>query len=109
MYLNKLDETQCDAALAREAHKRRMKIQYDRNVQPHSFNEGDLVLTYDHKHDKLGAGKFESMWHGPYIVSRVLGKGHMNWLIIMGYLWESPEMGSISKDTMPRSSSIRYL
>ena len=30
----------------------------------------------------------------------------MNWLITMGYLWESPEMGSTSKDTMPRSSSI---
>ena len=52
-----------------------MKVQYGRTVQPRSFNEGDLVLTYDKKHDKLGAGKFESMWHGPYIVNRVLGKG----------------------------------
>ena len=47
LYLNKLDETRCDAALANEAHKRRMKVQYDMTVQPHSFNEGDLVLTYD--------------------------------------------------------------
>ena len=39
------------------------------------FNEGDLVLTYDHKHDKLRARKFKSMWHGPYIVKRVLEKG----------------------------------
>ena len=52
-----------------------MKVQYDRIVQPRSFNEGDLVLTYDLKHDKLGAGKFESMWHRTYIVSRVLEKG----------------------------------
>ena len=52
-----------------------MKVQYDRNVQPCSFNEGDLVLTYEQEHDKLGEGKFESMWHGPYIVSRVLEKG----------------------------------
>ena len=52
-----------------------MKIQYDRTVQPHSFNEGDLFLTYDQKHDKLGGGKFESMWHGPYIVNHVLEKG----------------------------------
>ena len=51
------------------------EIQYDRSVQPCSFNEGDLVLTYDQKHDKLGVGKFESMWHGPYIVSHVLEKG----------------------------------
>ena len=32
-------------------------------------------MTYDLKHDKLGAGKFESMWHGPYIISYVLEKG----------------------------------
>ena len=75
MYLNKLDETRCDVALDNEAHKRRMKFQYDRTIQPCSFNEEDQVLTYDRKHDRLGAGKFESMWHGPYIVSHVLEKG----------------------------------
>ena len=47
MYLNKLDETRHDDGLANEAHKRWMKAQYDRNVQPHSFNEEYLVLTYD--------------------------------------------------------------
>ena len=75
LYLNKLDETWRDAALANEAHKWRMKVQYDRTFQHRSFNEGDLVLTYDQRHDKLGVGKFESMWHGPYIVSHVLEKG----------------------------------
>ena len=52
-----------------------MKSQYDISVQPCSFKEGDLVLTYDQKHDKLGDGKLESMWHGPYVVSHVLEKG----------------------------------
>ena len=52
-----------------------MKVQYDRTIQPHSFNEGYLVLTYNQKHDKLGVGKFESMCHGPYIVRRILEKG----------------------------------
>ena len=32
-------------------------------------------MTYDQKHDKLGVRKFESMWHGPYIVSHILEKG----------------------------------
>ena len=32
-------------------------------------------MTYDQKHDKMGAGKFESMWHEPYIISRILKKG----------------------------------
>ena len=34
-----------------------------------------MVLTNDQKHDKLGSGKFESMWHGRYIISRFLEKG----------------------------------
>ena len=75
MYLNKLDETRRDASLANEAHKPWMKAQYDRTIHPHSFDERDLALTYDQKHDKMGAGKFESVWHGPYIISRVLEKG----------------------------------
>ena len=52
-----------------------MKAQYDRYIRPQSFNEGDVVLTYDQKHDMLGAGKLESMWHGPYVISHVLEKG----------------------------------
>ena len=30
LYLNKLNETRCDVSLANEAHKRRIKNQYDR-------------------------------------------------------------------------------
>ena len=75
LYLNNLDETHKDAALANEAHKKRVKVQYDKSVQPRVFNEGDLVLTYDRRYDKLGKGKFESMWYGPFIVSKVLEKG----------------------------------
>ena len=40
-----------------------------------SCKKGDLVLTYDQRHDKLGKGKSESMWYGPFIVSKVLEKG----------------------------------
>ena len=32
-------------------------------------------MTYDQKHDKLGARKFESMLHGPYTIICVLEKG----------------------------------
>ena len=75
MYLNNLDETHRDVALANEAHKKRVKAQYDKSIQPHVFNEGDLVLTYDQRYDKLGKGKFESMWYGPFVISKVLEKG----------------------------------
>ena len=52
-----------------------MKSQYEKSVQPLTFVEGDLVLIYDQAHDKLGTGKLEPMWHGPYIIKCVLHKG----------------------------------
>ena len=75
MYLNNLDETQRDAAFANEAHKKRVKVQYDKSIQPRTFNEGGLVSTYDQRYDKLGKGKFESMWYKPFVISKVLEKG----------------------------------
>ena len=41
-----LDETHHDAALANEAPKKQVKAQYDQNVKPRVFSEGDLVLLY---------------------------------------------------------------
>jgi hypothetical protein len=53
------------------------------HVNLFSFNEGDLVLAYDIAHDTLGHGKFESLWHGPYIVQHCLTK--------YAYILASPE------------------
>ena len=61
--------------MATEAHKKRVKAQYDQSVNPCIHLEGDLILVYDQANDKLGAGKFEPMLHGPYIVKCVLAKG----------------------------------
>jgi hypothetical protein len=68
LYLMQLDETRRDAALVIETQKKRVKSQYDKHVKPRVFSEGDLVLLYEQDHDLLGAGKFEPMWRGPYIV-----------------------------------------
>eukprot|EP00253_Pinus_taeda_P010880 PITA_10880 len=70
-----LDDTHRDAASANQAHKKRVKAQFEKNVKPRVFSEGDLVLHYDQESDILGAGKFKSLWMGPYIVKRVLAKG----------------------------------
>eukprot|EP00253_Pinus_taeda_P022279 PITA_22279 len=75
LYLAQLDENQHNAALSVETHAKRIKAQYDQNVTPRNFSEGDLVLLYDQENDKLGAGKFIPMWHGPYVVKRKLAKG----------------------------------
>ena len=65
IYLTNLDEMRRDAALANESYNKHIKSQYDKSSQPCVFNEGDLVLTYDQKHDQLGKWKFESMWYVP--------------------------------------------
>jgi glutaredoxin len=75
LYLSKLDETHRDVALTNEAHQKQIKSQYEKSTHPQTFVEGDLVLVYDQAHDKLGTGKLEPMWHGPYIVKCVLHKG----------------------------------
>ena len=79
LYLAQLDENRRDDALAIETHAKRIKAQYDRNVTPRNFSEGDLVLLYNQENDKLGARKLVPMWHGPYIVKRKWQKGPMNW------------------------------
>lgn len=70
-----LDETRRDVMLANEAHKKHVKVQFDKNVKPCFFSEGDLVLLYNQDSDKLGTSKFQSLWMGPYIVKWVLAKG----------------------------------
>jgi len=74
LYLDQLDEKWHDAALANEAHKKRVKCQYDWFIHPRIFSEGDLVLVYDQDKDPLGAGKFKPMWFGPFIVKEFLKK-----------------------------------
>jgi hypothetical protein len=52
-----------------------MKNQYDKSIQPHTLAEGDVFLVYDQYHERMGAGKLEPIWHGPYIIKHVLCKG----------------------------------
>jgi len=67
LHLTRLDETQRNVSLAKKAHKRHIKVQYDKNVKPCIFSEGDLVLLYDQEANKLGLGKSQHMFLGPYI------------------------------------------
>eukprot|EP00253_Pinus_taeda_P012155 PITA_12155 len=68
LYLERLDEARHITVLVIKAQKKRVKDQYNKNVSPYVFAEGDLVLLYDQANVKLGAWKFEPMWHGPYII-----------------------------------------
>eukprot|EP00253_Pinus_taeda_P019476 PITA_19476 len=93
LYLEWLDETRRLASLAIEAQKKRVKNHFDNAVNPRSFIEGDLVLLYDQANDKLGAGKLEPMWHGPYIVKSVLQKGAYELIDYEGNPLDRPRNG----------------
>ena len=67
IHLEHLDEQCRDALTANQAHKNRVKIQYDKSVKPRIFSEGELVLLWDQDKEPLGAGNFRSIWLGPYI------------------------------------------
>jgi hypothetical protein len=72
LYLTRLDETHCDATLANETHNKHVKSQYDKTVITCVFSEGDLVPLYNQDREMMGVGKFEPMWHGPYIIKLIL-------------------------------------
>ena len=91
--LEKLDGTLQDAAIANEAHKHCVKIKYNKYVRPRVFSKGDLVLVYDQANDALGAGKFVTMWHGPYIVKHVLSKGSYELQDYEGNFLKDPRNG----------------
>jgi hypothetical protein len=106
LYLTKMDETRRDVALINETYQKRIKNQYDKSIQPCTFAEGDLVLVYDQDHDKLGAGKLEPMWHGPYIIKRVLHRRAYKLVDYDGISLGEPEMGFTSRSTMHRISRM---
>ena len=54
---------------------------------------GDLVLLWDQDKEPLGAGKFRSMWLGPYIVSKVLKKGAYELIYFDGNKLAEPTNG----------------
>ena len=66
--LESLDEDRRSSLQNNEAAKKWSKSTFDHHFNLHSFNEGDLILAYDISHDTLIDGKFESLWHGTYIV-----------------------------------------
>ena len=87
VHLEQLNEQRRDVALANEAHKHKVKCQYDRSIRPQIFFEGDLVLVYDQDKESLGAGKFKPMWFIPFIIKEVLKRALIIWLTLKGMLW----------------------
>ena len=79
--------------MALEVNKHCVKVQYDKSIRPRRFSEGDLVLLWDQAKEPLGVGKFNPMWHGPYVVKRVLEKGAYELVDYEGMVLAEPRNG----------------
>ena len=78
-----------------------VKVLYNKSICPRRFSEGDLVLLWDQPKEPLGAGKFNPMWRGPYVVKRVLEKGAYELVDYEGTALEEPRNGLyLKKNTM---------
>ena len=56
-------------------HDKCTKAHYDQHVFRHSLHEGDLLYVFNLAKEKLGLGKFKTLWHDPYIVKHNLDNG----------------------------------
>ena len=52
-----------------------------------------MVLLWDQPKEPLGEGKFNPMWHGPYVVKRVLEKGAYELVDYEGMALTEPRNG----------------
>ena len=105
VHLEHLDEQRRDALVALEVNKRRVKVQYDKSVRPRVFSEGELVLLWDQPKEPLGAGKFNPMWRGSYVVKRVLEKGSYELVDYEGIALAEPRNGLYLKKYYAYSST----
>jgi hypothetical protein len=81
--LESLDEDRRSSLQNNEATKKQSKSTFECHVNLFSFNKGDIMLAYDISPNTLGYRKFESLWHGTYIVQHYLVEGT--------YILDSPE------------------
>ena len=108
VHLEHLDEQRRDSLVALEVNKHRIKVQYDNYVYPRRFSEGDSVLLLDQAKEPLGAGKFNFMWHGPYVVKQVLEKAAYELVDYEGTALAEPRNGLYLKKYYARFSTADY-
>ena len=65
------DEVRESASIRMADYQQKASPHYNRKVRPRSFKNGTLVLKKVFENTaKIGAGKFQANWEGPYIVSK---------------------------------------
>ena len=56
-------------------YRLKIKSRFDRNIKENTFSVGDMVLRWDTRKEQKGKhGKFDNLWFGPFLVSKILEK-----------------------------------
>ena len=56
-----------------QLYRTKIKERFDRKIKENTFSNGDMVLRWDARKEQKGKhGKFDNLWFGPFIVSKIL-------------------------------------
>ena len=54
-------------------YRNKIKERFDRKIKENTFSCGDMVLRWDARKKQKGKhGKFDNLWFGPFIISKLL-------------------------------------
>ena len=56
-----------------QLYRLKIKGRFDRNIKENTFSVGDMVLRWVTRKEQKGKhGKFDNLWFGPFLVSKIL-------------------------------------
>ena len=75
-------------------YRLKIKSRFDRNIKENTFSVGDMVLRWDARKEQKGKhGKFDNLWFGPFLVSKVLENNTFILQSLEGEELSSPVIG----------------
>ena len=81
-----------------QLYRAKVKNRFDRNIKENTFTEGEMVLRWDARKEQKGKhGKFDNLWFGPFLVSKVLGNNTFILQSLEGEELSSPVNGHFLK------------
>ena len=56
-----------------QLYRLKIKSRFDRKIKENTLSVGDMVLRWDARKEQKGKhGKFDNLWFGPFLVSKIL-------------------------------------
>ena len=81
-----------------QLYRAKVKNMFDRNIKENTFIEGEMVLRWDARKEQKGKhGKFDNLWFGPFLISKVLENNTFILQSLEGEELSSPVNGRLLK------------